>query len=181
MSGSGSGSERNPSRLVWQTGSFLKLSIADRVLALHAAITKDPEYFGFDTHSLRDTNITLTSASPNRTVWEMDIPTHLCNKSANLHGGAAATLLDNLTSTALMTIAKPGFLDGGHVSRTITMSYLRPVPQGSHVTVDCEVQAAGRNTANIVGKVYLNGKLCVTCVHDKVVFSSRVNEAAAKL
>ncbi|KAK5258499.1 hypothetical protein LTR20_005093 [Exophiala xenobiotica] len=158
-SGSGSGSERNPSRLVWQTDSFLKLSIPDRVLALHAEITKDPNFFGFDTHTLKDTNISLISASPNRTTWEMDVPSHLCNKSANLHGGAAATLLDNLTSTALMTIARPGFLDGGHVSRTITMSYLRPVPKGSHVTVDCEVQAAGRNTANIVGKVYLNGKL----------------------
>ncbi|KAK5271979.1 hypothetical protein LTR40_013961, partial [Exophiala xenobiotica] len=71
-SGSGSGSERNPSRLVWQTDSFLKLSIPDRVLALHAEITKDPNFFGFDTHTLQDTNISLISASPNRTTWEMD-------------------------------------------------------------------------------------------------------------
>lgn len=162
--------------MVWQRESFLKMSVRDRVLALQAQIVADPEFFGFDTYALKDTNATLIEAEPNKTVWEMDIGSHLCNKSGNLHGGAAATILDNLTSTALITISKPGFLDGGHVSRTITMSYLRPVPQGSRVRIECENQAAGRHTANIVGKLYLNGKLCVTCVHDKAVFST-----AAKL
>jgi uncharacterized protein (TIGR00369 family) len=165
--------QRNPSRLVFGQKDFLKLSIPERVLALEREIIADPEFFGFDTYALRNTNAKLVDAVPNKTSWEMDIPSHLCNKSGNMHGGAAATLLDNLTSTALLTIAKPGFLDGGHVSRTITMTYLRPVPMGSKVTIDCEVQAAGRNTANIVGKVFKDGKLCVTCVHDKAVFSSQ--------
>lgn len=152
------------------------MSVRDRVMALQAQIVADPDFFGFDTYALKGSNITLLEAEPNRTVWEMDIGGNLCNKSGNLHGGAAATLLDNLTSTALITISKPGFLDGGHVSRTITMTYLRPVPRDSRVRIECETQAAGRNTANIHGKIYLNGKLCVTCVHDKAVFST-----AAKL
>ncbi|KIW19105.1 hypothetical protein PV08_03397 [Exophiala spinifera] len=163
---------RNPSRMVWEREEFYKMNVRERVLALEAQIVADPEFFGFDTYALRDSNSVLVEAEPNKTVWELDIGSHLCNKSGNLHGGAAATLLDNLTSTALVTIAKPGFLDGGHVSRTITMTYLRPVPKGSRVRVECETQAAGRNTANIVGKIYLNGKLCVTCVHDKAVFST---------
>lgn len=165
-------SERNPARSVFGRKDFLSLSTRDRVLALEGQIISDPEYFGFDTHALRDTKLQLIDAQPNRVSWEMDVPSHLCNKSGNLHGGAAATLLDNLTSTALLTIAKPGFLDGGHVSRTLTTTYLRPVPKNSHVTIECDVQAAGRNTANIIGKVFLNGKLCVTCVHDKAVFPS---------
>ena len=105
------------------------------------------------------------------TIWELDIEPHLCNKGRNLHGGAACTILDNLTSTALLTIAKPGFLDGGHVSRTITMSYLRPVPMHSKATIECRVVAAGRNTANLFGEIKVDGKTCVTCTHDKAVFN----------
>ncbi|KIX94718.1 uncharacterized protein Z520_09408 [Fonsecaea multimorphosa CBS 102226] len=163
----------NPHRKVFQTKNFLSLPLRERVLGLEAEILSDPKYFGFDTHALQHCNPKLLDAQPNSVKWSLDIGSELCNKSGNLHGGAAATLLDNLTSTALLTIAREGFLDGGHVSRTITMTYLRPVPMGSKATVDCEVQAAGRNTANIVGKVYVNGKLCVTCVHDKAVFSSQ--------
>lgn len=164
-------SERNPSRVIWEQADFLKLSIRERVLALERAIVHDPDSDGFDTNALRPANLQLIEVEPNKVVWTLEVGPHLCNKSGNLHGGAAATLLDNLTSTALLTIARPGFLDGGHVSRTITMTYLRPVPMGSKVTVVSEVQAAGRNTASILGKVFLNGKLCVTCVHDKAVFS----------
>lgn len=151
----------------------------ERVLALHKEITSDGGYRGFDTISLEGTNVTLVECLPNRTVWEMDIPAHLCNKSGNLHGGAAATILDNLTSTALITIAKEGFLDGGHVSRTITMSYLRPVPLGSKARIECDVQAAGKSTANLLGKLFVNGKLALSCVHDKAVFAS--SKPAAKL
>ncbi|OAL33171.1 hypothetical protein AYO20_07488 [Fonsecaea nubica] len=157
---------------VFQVADFLALPLRDRVLRLEKEVLDDPEYFGFDTHSLRNANLELLDAQPNFVKWSLDVGSELCNKSGNLHGGASATLLDNLTSTALLTIARPGFLDGGHVSRTITMSYLRPVPMGSKAIVDCEVQAAGRNTANIVGKIYVNDKLCVTCVHDKAVFPS---------
>lgn len=147
------------------------LSIKDKVLALQQAISKDPDYEGFDTLALQG-GVSLLVAEPNRTVWEMPVTSRLCNKSGNLHGGAAATIMDNLTSTALITISKPGFLDAGHVSRTITMTYLRPVPKGSTARIECDVQAAGKNTANVVGKLYVDGKLAVTCVHDKAVFRS---------
>lgn len=162
------------SEKIFQTQDFLSLPIKERVASLASEIIADSDFFGFDTYALRSSSVKLLDAQPNTTKWEMSIPSHLCNKSGNLHGGAAATLLDNMTSTALLTIAKPGFLDAGHVSRTITMSYLRPVPMGSRITIECEVQAAGKNTANIVGKIFLNGKLCVTCVHDKAVFSRPV-------
>lgn len=160
-------------------GNFLELPLADRVLALENTIVNDPDFFGFDTYSLRHSQPTkLLEARPNFTKWSLVIGAELCNKTGNLHGGAAATLLDNLTSTALVTITREGFLDAGHVSRTITMSYLRPVPMGEKVTVECEVHAAGRNTANVIGKIYNEaGKLCVTCIHDKAVFSTKGKES----
>lgn len=161
-----------PQKHFYQNLDIQHLPIRDRVLALQKEISQDPEYQGFDSLTLKG-GVQLLEAEPNRTVWEMVISSRLCNKSGNLHGGAAATLMDNLTSTALVTISKPGFLDAGHVSRTITMSYLRPVPNGSTVRVECDVQAAGKNTANVLGRLFVNGKLAVTCVHDKAVFSTR--------
>lgn len=46
------------------------------------------------------------------------------------------------------------------------------------VIVECEVVAAGKNTALVRGDIKtLDGKTCVSCVHDKAVFKS----TAAKL
>jgi acyl-coenzyme A thioesterase 13 len=163
--------DNRPQPHFYQQLDIEHLPVKEKILALQAAISQDSEYEGFDTLALEG-GLSLLEAEPNRTVWEMPVTPRLCNKSGNLHGGAAATIMDNLTSTALVTIAKPGFLDAGHVSRTITMTYLRPVPRGSTARIECDVQAAGRNTANIVGKLYVNGKLAVTCVHDKAVFKS---------
>jgi len=37
--------------------------------------------------------------------------------------------------------------------------------------VECRVVAAGKRTANVSGEIRTkDGKVCVTCVHDKAVF-----------
>lgn len=133
----------------------------------------------FDAEPLRK-NVRLISASivegtqKAQAIFELNVTRSLCNKAGNLHGGAACTLLDILTSMPLSIVATPGHLDAGSVSRTITMSYLRPVPAGTTARVECEIMAAGRNTANIQGVIKtLDGKVCVTCVHDKVTFSTK--------
>jgi acyl-coenzyme A thioesterase 13 len=146
------------------------IPMKDRVQRLIDAIAHDPDYCGPDTVAHRAGNITLTHASAGRTEYTMTVTAEHCNKGKNMHGGMACIVLDNLTSTALLTLAKPGFLDAGHVSRTITMSYLRPVPLGAECTVVCEAVQAGRNTANLKGEIRVNGKTCITCVHDKAVF-----------
>ena len=135
-----------------------------------AYTTPGGETFTVSTFKYYVSNIQLTKAELGRTEYTMNITSAHCNKGKNLHGGMACIILDNLTSTALLTLAKPGFLDAGHVSRTITMSYVRPVPIGSKATIVCEVVAAGRNTANLKGEIQVDGKTCVTCIHDKVVF-----------
>jgi len=163
-----------------KTGAYKKMDFSltpmERVEALWLDLTTDPDYDGFDTVPLRHVRLLSASADngKGRTTFELTVSPSLCNKGGNLHGGAAATLLDSLTSTALTVIAKPGFLDGGHVSRSITMTYLRPVPAGTTVTVECDVVAAGRNTAHIMGVIKtLDGKVCVTCAHDKAVFPKK--------
>lgn len=165
----------------------LQIPMWDRVAALSRAIAEDPDFNGPDAKAMQAGNVKLLKVESGRTEWEMDITVEHANKSGNLHGGCACTILDALTSTALVTLAKPGFLDGGHVSRTITMTYLRPVPIGSKVKIVCEAVAAGRSTANVKGEILIDGKVCVTCIHDKAVFQKGVvhpkqkPRAAAKL
>ena len=159
-----------PKKDVYQAPD-LSMSLEERVHALRDVLEGDPGYQGFDKLPLK--GVELKHVEPGRTDWEMEILPGHCNKGNNLHGGCSCTLLDTLTSTALLTLSKPGFLDGGHVSRTITMSYLRPVPVGTRVKIECEVVAAGKTTANLLGVIKtMDGKTCVTCIHDKAVFNS---------
>lgn len=149
----------------------LKQSIEDRIKTLQQELIASPEYAGFDVSGLKQCKFISANATSQSSTWELTVTPELCNKSGNLHGGAAATLLDTLTSTAFLTIAKEGFLDAGHVSRALNTTYLRPVPVGSVCRVECEVVAAGKNTAMARGVIYsADGKACVHCVHDKAVF-----------
>ncbi|KAF2101992.1 Thioesterase/thiol ester dehydrase-isomerase [Rhizodiscina lignyota] len=129
----------------------------------------------FDARCVRDTRVISVDLKTNTVVYEIDIQPYLCSRTKTLHGGAAATLLDMLTSAILTLLAKPGAFDLGHVSRTITMSYLRPVNEGQTVRIECRPVSLGKNTANVYGEIRtLEGKVCVTCVHDKVVFGSKI-------
>src|SRR2546423_2022838 len=153
---------------------ILSLSPTDRVLALYEELTAPPpagESVCFDALPLQHARFVSASAESQSTTWSFIAAPELCNKGGNLHGGCAATLLDSLTSTALLTIAKPGFLDGGHVSRTLSCTYLLPVPMDTECVVECWVVAAGKRMANVQGEIRTkDGKVCVSCVHDKAGF-----------
>ena len=59
-----------------------------------------------------------------------------------MHGGAQASLFDITTSLALIPISRPGFWMLGGVSRVLTVTYLRPLPTGEKVLLECEVSAS---------------------------------------
>jgi len=156
----------------------LSLPIEKRITNLHEELINTPGYNGYDTLGLRQCTFVSASEEKQSSTWTLNVTPELCNKGGNLHGGAAATILDSLTSTALLTIAKPGFLDAGHVSRNLNTTYLRPLPAGSKALVECEVVAAGKNTAMVRGVIKTaDGKIAVFCAHDKAVFK----KPAAKL
>ncbi|KAH0841234.1 hypothetical protein AYO21_06885 [Fonsecaea monophora] len=148
-------------------GIDFSLPLKERVLDFQKNFLEDPHFGGFDAYALKD-NVRCVCVSAGRTEWELEVLPHLCNKGGKLHGGAAATILDNLTTTALIAAARPGFMDLGHVSRNINMTYLRPIVEGATVRVVCELVAAGRTLANMKGEMLVDGKVCVTCLHDKV-------------
>ena len=163
------------------TGAYTNLDFnlgpVERVNAILQDLTLDSEYFGWDvtpTKCAKVVSAGLDSIGNGYCKFEATIPPALCNKTGVLHGGAACTLLDTLTSMPLAVMARKGFLDTGHVSRTITMSYLRPVPNGMKVTIESEVLAVGKSTANVIARLKNpQGKVCVTCTHDKAVFPTK--------
>lgn len=144
------------------------LSVSERVKALTAALADDPDYNGWDTQILK--GVSIDSVEIGKVIFSTTITPAMCNKANNLHGGCATTLLDNLSSSSLVTLAKEGHLDTGSVSRTLTVTLLRPVPMGTKVRIVCEAVSAGRNLALCKGQIeLLDGRVAVTCVHDKAI------------
>lgn len=148
------------------------LTIPDRIAAYFRSVTSPHEYSGFETYPLQQVQLVSYSLPLRQTIYRLTVPVGLCNKDANLHGGAVSTLLDNLSSTALYTISKPGFWDNQGVSRSLYVVFHRPVPAGSKARIVCSVVNAGRKMTTLKGELILESEgeedlLCATCIHEK--------------
>jgi uncharacterized protein (TIGR00369 family) len=150
------------------------LTIHQRIQAYFRSCTDTERYEGFETLPLQQVTFVSHSEVLQQVVYRLVVPKSLCNKDAQLHGGAATTLLDNLSSTALFTIARPGFWDNMGVSRSLYVVFHRAVTAGSKVQVICSVATAGRSMASLRAEMRMEeqGLLCVSCVHEK--FAVRV-------
>lgn len=97
----------------------------------------------------------------------------------NLHGGCTSTIFDACTTSALAPIARPGYWAFLGVSRTLNVTYIRPVPVGTEVLVESRVVHAGKRMAVLVGTMRRrgDGEVVAVCEHGKV----SVDVQAAKL
>lgn len=68
-----------------------------------------------------------------------------------MHGGAIATLFDFCTSSVLALVSRPGHYHYWGVTRTLSTAYLRPVPAGTALLVECEAVSVGRQMAHLRG------------------------------
>lgn len=93
-----------------------------------------------------------------------------CNRLQNLHGGCAATLFDFCTTLPLCLINKPGYWQYMGVTRTLNVTYMRPVPAGEEVLIECEIVQVGKKLATLKGVMRRksDGALISTCEHGKV-------------
>ncbi|KAF2841670.1 hypothetical protein M501DRAFT_1000942 [Patellaria atrata CBS 101060] len=140
-------------------------------------------HIDFDNYVMN--NLKLIDASPKGTVeYQFTIPQNYSNLNDVMHGGAAGVIFDMCTTTALCPLAKPGqweFMGG--VTRTLSLSYLRPVPLNVTVRIKSVVIQAGRTMAMIQGQMTSrDGKIVyVTCEHHKVNVPTKPEHLAAKV
>ncbi|PBP15288.1 thioesterase superfamily protein, partial [Diplocarpon rosae] len=117
------------------------------------------------------TDLSLVSASSaGHVVFSYTVQPAHCNRLGNLHGGCTSTIFDFCTTAALAPIARPGFWVFAGVSRTLNVTYLRPIPVGERVLVACEVVHAGQRLCALKGTMRRekDGKVLAICEHGKV-------------
>jgi uncharacterized protein (TIGR00369 family) len=120
--------------------------------------------------TLESVSVQPTPSNPHHcvTVFSMAVPRELCNMTGNLHGGAVALIFDICTSTTVGAVAREGFWDKGHVSRTLNCTYLRPAREGSKIFVESELVHLGKRMGLMKGVIRNEeGKVCYTCEHGK--------------
>jgi uncharacterized protein (TIGR00369 family) len=103
-------------------------------------------------------------------LFEFTVPQLLTNAGGNLHGGAVALIFDTCTSMTTTAVSKEDFWDAGHVSRSLNCQYIRPAPLGEVLVVESTIVHLGKSLGTIRAEMRRksDGKVCYTCVHDKV-------------
>jgi uncharacterized protein (TIGR00369 family) len=115
---------------------------------------------------------------PGRTTFLYTVDASHCNRLGNLHGGCTATIFDICTTTALAPIAKPGYWQYAGVSRGLSVTYVKPVPEGESVLVESEVVSAGKRMCVLKGvmKRESDGEVLAVCEHGKVSIDPPVSK-----
>ena len=105
-----------------------------------------------------------------------------------MHGGATALILDVCTSLALVMIWREGFWENLGVSRTLNVTYVKPVREGEEVEVVAEIVAVGKRMCVIRGTMRRvrreregegegeveGGEVLASCEHGKVYTDATV-------
>ncbi|CAJ2512125.1 Uu.00g077500.m01.CDS01 [Anthostomella pinea] len=149
----------------------------ERYLSLWTyAYLQDPKNNDWSSTITPHLSIVSHSASlphPNITFRLTVQPIHN-NGLNNMHGGCTSTIFDLCTTMPLHLISKPGFWQWLGVSRTLNVTYLRPIPVGSIVDIECEIVQVGRKICTLRGvmrAVTADGKegpSLAVCEHGKV-------------
>ncbi|KAI8478981.1 Acyl-coenzyme A thioesterase 13 [Branchiostoma belcheri] len=93
--------------------------------------------------------VQVVSAEPGKCVFEMKVAEEHLNLPGTLHGGLTATLVDGLTTYALLSMegGKPG------VSVDLHVSYLKAAKPGETITIAAEVLKMGRTLAYTTAQI----------------------------
>ncbi|KAK3622257.1 hypothetical protein LTR56_022305 [Elasticomyces elasticus] len=123
--------------------------------------------------SLRDVRVLSDKHSVVTFAFKVD--RFYCNGSGNLHGGAQSSIFDMCTSIAMQAIGKKDFWLNGGVTRVLTVTCLRPAPEGEDLLLECEVVQMGRSLSLLQGtlKREKDGVIVSTCEHHKAAVPSK--------
>ena len=84
------------------------------------------------------------SADPGKVVVSLDIDENMTNRMGGLHGGCSATLVDCVTTLALMS-TKEGQSPG--VSVNMNINYVKGAKLGEKILVDAKALKVGKTLA----------------------------------
>uniref|UniRef100_D3ZA93 Acyl-CoA thioesterase 13 n=1 Tax=Rattus norvegicus TaxID=10116 RepID=D3ZA93_RAT len=96
------------------------------------------------TQNLREImKVTLVSAAPEKLICEMKVEEQHTNKFGTLHGGLTATLVDSISTMALMCTERgaPG------VSIDMNITYMSPAKIGEEIVITAHILKQGRTLA----------------------------------
>jgi acyl-coenzyme A thioesterase 13 len=146
----------------YTSSDHLERRLANTIAQFFDATVKDHLKLLSASKDSKDPNIGYST-------FELTVPRSLCNAGGNLHGGAVALIFDICTSMTVAGVAREGFWDTGHVSRTLNCTYLRPAPEGTTVLVESEIVHLGKTMGQMKGSIKrkADGMVCYTCEHGK--------------
>lgn len=140
-------------------------------LPIHNILTNQSnnQHWTFDSRNCKLSFESATQGPPAQVSYLLTVSPDLANPMGNLHGGCAATLIDNLSSMILLGMSKPGKFALGGVSRNLKCTYLRPVPEGSEIRLVCILVHIGKRLALLRAEIYRTGTgdLCIVGEHEK--------------
>ncbi|KAI1374826.1 HotDog domain-containing protein [Hypoxylon crocopeplum] len=136
---------------------------------------KDPEHREWVTTIIPYLSIVSHSSTPPHpsVTFRFTVQQVHDNGLGNMQGGCISTVFDNCTSLPLHLISKPGFWQYTGVSRTLNVTYLRPIPVGSTIDIKCDILHAGRSLCALRGEMRAvtedgrEGPLLAVCEHGK--------------
>jgi acyl-coenzyme A thioesterase PaaI-like protein len=156
--------------------SFEKATPEERINAIFAIrCPHDPRFLSQFCENVKLKQVTRTGPNSSSIVFTFKVDRFYCNVSGNLHGGAQATMYDMLTGMSIQGIGRRDFWLNGGVSRSLSVTYLRPAPEGVELECDVELMHAGKSLALMRGVMRRadDGKLISTCEHDKAAVKAK--------
>ncbi|XP_058141300.1 acyl-coenzyme A thioesterase 13 [Dasypus novemcinctus] len=87
--------------------------------------------------------VTLVSTAPGKVICEMKVEEQHANKMGTLHGGLTATIIDNISTLALLCTERglPG------VSVDMNITYMSPAKIGEDIVITAHVLKQGKTLA----------------------------------
>lgn len=139
---------------------------------MNAPTDHDYQIQGFDEIFMREhVSLVDVTSTPEKTTatFAMKASPAFTNRMGNMHGGAVAMIYDMCTTMTAAPLARRDFWWFGGVSRTLLITYLRPVRKGMELLIECEVLQQGKRLSTIRGQMRekTTGVLLSVAEHNK--------------